>query len=74
MSTLEKTINLLYKMPEHSLEIIYDFIKSLQTPENDNPPRTVSAFGIAHEYANPALIETEKGVWANEMAKKHAPN
>lgn len=72
MSTLEKTINLLSKMPEPSLEIIYDFIKSLQTHEDNTNQEDISAFGIAHEYANPALIEKEKGVWADEMAKKHA--
>lgn len=29
MSTLEKTITLLREMPEHSLESLYDFIRSI---------------------------------------------
>ncbi len=75
MSTLEKTINLLRDMPEQSIENVYRFIRVLQSRQ-DNAGHAVrqetSAFGIAHKYANPALIEKEKEAFQNAMLKKHA--
>ncbi len=66
MSTLEKTINLLYTLPEPSLEIIYDFIKSLQTPENrseSDTPRQKMIDNAANSLINEnmkAFIELAK--------------
>lgn len=85
MSTLEKTINLLQEMPEHTLESLYDFIYSIwirqdnkvKQPENIFIPTEKdvdSIIGIAHEYANPKLIPLEKEAFANAMAEKHAIN
>ena len=73
MSTLEKAIDLLHKMPETNLEMVYSFMKFLQTQSNEDTEIT-SAFGIAHSYANPNLIAAEKGVFESEMAKKHVLN
>lgn len=75
MSTLEKAIILLQQMPEQSIEAVYDFMKSIQQPQQDNvKPLDTSAFGIAHKYANPALIEKEKGAFEDAMVRKHAAN
>lgn len=85
MSTLEKTINLLQEMPEHTLESLYDFIYSIWIHQDDNAKQPESIFipdekdvdsiiGIAHEYANPELIPFEKEAFANAMAEKHAIN
>lgn len=75
MSTLEKAIDLLHKMPETNLEMVYSFMKFLQTQSTENTEsKTTSAFGIAHSYANPNLIAAEKGVFENEMVKKHVLN
>ena len=73
MSTLEKAIDLLHKMPETNLEMVYSFMKFLQTQSNEDAEIT-SAFGIAHSYANPNLIAAEKGVFESEMAKKRVLN
>ncbi len=63
MSTLEKTINLLQDMPEQSIEKVYRFIRVLQSRQDnagDDVHQETSAFGIAHKYANPTLIEAER--------------
>lgn len=73
MSTLEKTIDLLHKMPETNLEMVYSFMKFLQTQSNEDTEIT-SAFGIAHSYAKPNLIAAEKGAFESEMAKKRVLN
>ncbi len=75
MSTLEKTINLLQDMPEQSIENVYRFIRVLQSRQDnagDAVHQETSAFGIAHKYANPTLIEKEKEAFQNAMLKKHA--
>lgn len=84
MSTLEKTIVLLREMPEQSLESLYDFIISMRIFQGssagcapDAPAgrnKKLSAFGIAHEYANPALWEQEEGAFERAIAEKHAVN
>lgn len=68
MSTLEKTITLLQKMPEPSIEKVYQFIQNLQA-QNDN---TKSAFGIAHKYAQSDLIDKEKEAFKNAILEKHS--
>lgn len=73
MSTLEKAINLLQEMPEQTLETVYAFMQSLvpqSSRVSDQPEDT--AFGIAHKYANPLLIEKEKGAFERAMVQKHA--
>ncbi len=78
MSTLEKTIDLLQTIPENKLETVYtflQFIKFQEAQKNTNTEKKngeTSAFGIAHEYANPELIPLEKEAFANAMAEKHA--
>lgn len=75
MSTLEKAITLLQEMPEQTIETVYDFMQSIH-PQRNNlfRPSDGSAFGIAHKYANTALIEQEKEAFENAMVRKHAPN
>jgi len=61
MSTLEKAVTLMKNMPERKIETIYAFIRFMDTePEEadvvqhpEKKTATTSAFGIAHEYANP---------------------
>lgn len=78
MSTLEKTINLLQTIPENELETVYTFLQFIKFQEaqkntsTENKNGKTSAFGIAHEYANPELIPLEKEAFANAMAEKHA--
>lgn len=77
MSTLEKAMDLLQTIPENKLEYVYTFLQFIkfQEAEQETPADRngkTSAFGIAHEYANPKLIPLEKEAFANAMAKKHA--
>lgn len=69
MSILEKTICLLETMPNDKIETVYAFVRFIQsdTYEKSSDPistkrkQVQSMLGIAHEYANPALIEQEEG-------------
>ena len=45
MSTLEKAIDLLHKMPETNLEMVYSFMKFLQTQSNED---TKNNFSLWH--------------------------
>lgn len=77
MSTLEKTMDLLQTISEDRLESVYTFLQFIKFQEeeqkvSENKNGQTSAFGIAHEYANPALIPLEKEAFANAMAEKHA--
>lgn len=80
MSTLEKAIDLLQTMPEKEIETVYTFLQFIKYRENEQQKRSenksnnISAFGIAHKYANPELIPFEKEAFANAMAEKHAIN
>lgn len=70
MSTREKAMNLLQEMPESLIETVYAFMQS-QFARQDQRAPAASAFGIAHKYANPALIEEEKGAFERAMVQKH---
>ena len=78
MSTLEKATQLLQKLPENKLEAVYVYMcfedAQIEPDKNisDNKNQTMSAFGIAHEYADPALIDQEEGAFERAMAEKHA--
>lgn len=82
MSTLEKAVRLLQEMPEQKLETVYAFIQFIDSQNDEaifssapeKKKRINSIFGIAHEYANPALIEQEEGAFERAMAEKHALN
>ena len=71
MSTLEKTIDLLETMPEDKIETVYAFIRFIDSDTYEPPSKPAakkketiqSMLGIAHEYANPALIEQEDGAF-----------
>lgn len=69
MSTLEKAMNLLQEMPEQTIEAVYAFMQSILARDGHAEPS--AAFGIAHKYANPALMEQEKGAFERAMAEKH---
>jgi len=69
MSTREKAMNLLQEMPESSLETVYEFMQFIFARQ-DHRAVTASAFGIAHKYANPALIEEEEGAFERAMVQK----
>lgn len=71
MATLEKATLLLRVLPEQELETVYTFIRFIMTNNLSGIKKTSSAFGIAHKYANPDLIEKEKEVFANAMIRKH---
>ena len=70
MSTLEKAINLLQEMPETAIETVYAFMQSVLAQQNRRS-ETSGAFGIAHKYSNPALIESERGAFERAMVEKH---
>ncbi len=82
MSTLEKTIDLLGTMPENKIETVYAFVRFINsdTPEPSSEPTDArletirSMIGIAHEYANPTLIEQEEGAFERAMVEKYASN
>ena len=68
VSTLEMAINLLQEMPEQAVETVYAFMQSVLAQQGR---RAEPSFGIAHKYANPALIEKEGGAFERAMVKKH---
>jgi len=70
MSTLEMAINLLREMPEQTVETVYAFMQSVLA-QQDRRANPASAFGIAHKYADPMLIETERGAFERAMVEKH---
>lgn len=76
MSTLQKAMDLLQTMPEQKIETVYTYMLFVNTlAENkDNTPKKKDArsiAGIAHQYANPALMPLEKEAFADAMAEKH---
>lgn len=72
MSTSEKAIDLLQTLPEHELETAYTFLQLIDEKNDEDETKKNSAFGIAHEYANPELVPLEKEAFADAMAGKHA--
>lgn len=82
MSTLEKTIGLLKTMPDNKLETVYAFVRFIDSDTYESPSEPTitkketiqSMLGIAHEYANPALIEQEEGAFERAIAEKYAPD
>lgn len=72
MSTLEKAMILLQELPEQEIETVYAFIRFIKAGETVKDEEPVSAFGMAHKYANPNLIGKEKEAFANAAIQKHA--
>ena len=80
MSTLEKTIDLLEAMPDDKIETVYAFVRFINSDIYKVSSESISAkakkvrsmLGIAHEYANPALIEQEEGAFEHAVAEKYA--
>lgn len=80
MSTLEKTIGLLETMPDDKIETVYAFVRFIDSDAYETPSEPMSKkmedvqsmLGIAHEYANPALIEQEEGAFERAIAEKYA--
>jgi len=80
MSTLEKTIGLLETMPDDKIETVYAFVRFIDSDIHEIPSDLISAkretiqsmLGIAHEYANPALVEQEEGAFERAVAEKYA--
>lgn len=70
MSTREMAIHLLQEMPEQAVETVYAFMQSMLTQQSRHTEPS-TAFGIARKYANPALIEKEKGAFERAMVEKH---
>lgn len=73
MSTLEKTIHLLQKAPEHTIETVFAYLQSVLEQQSRSVASS-TAFGIAHQYANPALMEREKEAFQRAMVEKHEVN
>lgn len=80
MSTLEKTIGLLETLPDDKIETVYAFVRFIDSNAYETPSEPAakkreaiqSMLGIAHEYANPALIEREEGAFERAIAEKYA--
>lgn len=80
MSTLEKTIGLLETMPDDKIETVYAFVRFIDSDIYESPSKPTAAktetiqsmLGIAHEYANPSLIEQEDGAFERAIAEKYA--
>lgn len=70
MSTREKAMNLLQEMPEQAIEAVYAFMQSVLTQQSRRA-EVSGAFGIAHKYADPALIESERRAFERAMVEKH---
>lgn len=82
MSTLEKTIGLLETMPDDKIETVYAFVRFIDSDTYESSSESAAAkretiqsmLGIAHEYANPVLIEQEEGAFERAIAEKYAAN
>lgn len=82
MSTLEKTIGLLEALPANKLEAVYAFVRFIGSQAYETLPESTSTkkrdvrsmIGIAHEYANPSLIDQEEGAFERAIAEKYATN
>ena len=70
MSTLEKAMNLLQEMPESAIETVYAFMQSVLA-QHSRCSEPAGAFGLAHKYSNPALIESERGAFERAMVEQH---
>lgn len=70
MSTCEMAIHLSQEMPEQAVERVYMFTQSVLSQQIRRFAPS-SAFGIAHQYANPALIEKERGAFERTIVEKH---
>lgn len=73
MSTLEKTIDILNHFTEQDIEVVYQLVQLIDSKSKVSE-ENVSAFGIAHKYANSSLIEKEKGAFKDAACKKHSTN
>lgn len=82
MSILEKTIGLLETLPSDKIEKVYAFVRFIDSDiyESSSEPTDAkmeaiqSMLGIAHEYANPALMEQEEGAFERAIAEKYTVN
>ncbi len=72
MSTLEKVVSLLREMPEQKIEAVYAYAQDIFNQQSHVDES--AAFGIAHKYAAPALMDQEKGAFERAMAEKHEAN
>lgn len=78
MSTLEKAIGILREMPENKLEAVYMYIRFVDSQSDNNEAISTtkesinSLIGIAHEYANPSLVEKETDAFENAVIEKFA--
>lgn len=70
MSTLEKVVSLLREMPEQKIEAVYAYVQDIFNQQK-HLGEPAAAFGIAHKYAAPALMDQEKGAFERAMAEKH---
>lgn len=70
MSTLEKAMELLQKMPE--ICFVNSQMEAEETSQKKKSAKSI--VGIAQKYANPDLIPLEKEAFANAMAEKHRLN
>lgn len=82
MSILEKTIDLLETMPNDKIETVYAFVRFIGSDAYESSSESTdtkmeaiqSMLGIAHEYANPALMEQEEGAFERAIAEKYTAN
>lgn len=80
MTTLRKTINILESMPDDKIETVYAFVRFMDSdtyslssePAPQKMEDVQAMLGIAHEYANPALIDQEEGAFERAITEKHA--
>ncbi|MCI8597332.1 MAG: hypothetical protein HFJ10_02655 [Lachnospiraceae bacterium] len=80
MSTLEKTIGLLEALPDNKIETVYAFVRFIGSQDyestneslSERQKKVQSMLGIAHEYADPALIEQEKEAFERAIVEKYA--
>lgn len=77
---MEKTINLLETLPDNKIETVYEFVRFIDSgthklPSEPTPTyieKVQSMLGIAHECADPALINQEEGAFERSIAEKYA--
>ena len=80
MITKEMIKNEIDRLPDESLEMVYQYILDAEShiipkskkEESSRVSSVVSSKGIFTKYNNPDLIQSEKKAWTEAVREKHA--
>jgi len=74
MNTKEYAISILNTLSDEQLNKIIELILVFQNEKNEKNfhGKKFEAMGILNEYANPEMIQFEKGAWERAVVEKYA--